>query len=411
MSASQIRADAGSGEQPWQSRLFRDAGDARVRRQIIRWLLHDQRGKIAIPPDIDAPDTLDNAIIDVMRTALQDNDWEVQVTAMLAVGQLDLIPLRSAIDQLRLPSPGASGLTRADCQVLAAARQVVIASLNRVFTENNLADALTRMPGVPLSFARCVLGLPIDQMDAACLLIASLTTPVPPMPDVPPVLPPSIVYDNHGLRLRGLPRDDALMDRVSMDGTSVDEASTDGSYIEMIWIPPVAHWLGNGLDAPIRTVMSLNGYLIAKHPLTVDQIRALDRTPTARTSSGIALGTYDEARQWCLALTRYTGTTVSLPTSDQWEMATRGPDGRRYPWGNNIERTAFMRNVERIYTIASPWGVRDTVGVAGQWTQLDAEAGIETAVYACGTPGDLRATARHVVDRDACYAVRLVVTL
>ncbi|MCK5218359.1 hypothetical protein KAR10_02480, partial [bacterium] len=57
-------------QHPDRSALFLIAGGPRERRQLLRWLMHDQKRS--------------NTHIDaVLRTALEDEDWEVRVTAML----------------------------------------------------------------------------------------------------------------------------------------------------------------------------------------------------------------------------------------------------------------------------------------------------------------------------------------
>lgn len=385
-----------------QSILFRSVGDARVRRQILRWLIqdHSTRETQAYPehsgqwvsPESTIP-SVNPSTIETLRTALQDDDWEVQMTAMLAIGRLGIGQLRSDLDKLRLPSAGATGLTSADCHMLAAARAVVIAALNVSFDEERLAETLTRMPGVSVNFAHCVLGLPFDAMDAATLFVTSLTTPVPTVPDVPEVLPAGIVRDATTLRL----------------------GTTD---IEMIWIPPIPHWLGDGLGdgdgtagmlaTPIRCHTPTpddEGYFIAKRPLSASQLNALMDTPVNATPFGVALGSYENAVRWCELLTYRSGATVLLPTADMWEMAARGPDGRRYPWGNNIERAAFMRDTARIRTVLSPWGVQETVGVVPQWVTQQ-----ETATpLLCGIAGTLRVTGRAAGAQDGTYAVRPVV--
>jgi sulfatase modifying factor 1 len=80
--------------------------------------------------------------------------------------------------------------------------------------------------------------------------------------------------------------------------------------------------------------------------------------------------TFEQAASYCAFM------NAELPTEAQWEKAARGPDGRRYPWGdseptckllnyNNCTKQAqtAQSNVEG----ASPFGARNMAGNVYEW--------------------------------------------
>jgi len=94
---------------------------------------------------------------------------------------------------------------------------------------------------------------------------------------------------------------------------------------------------------------------------------------------------WQDATDYCRWLTRRCGADsweFSLPTEDEWEKAARGPDGRRYPWGDGFD-PSFCRMLDsraaEVSTPASepfglfpldesPYGVRDMAGGMREWT-------------------------------------------
>jgi formylglycine-generating enzyme required for sulfatase activity len=84
-----------------------------------------------------------------------------------------------------------------------------------------------------------------------------------------------------------------------------------------------------------------------------------------------------EAVVYTAWLSQTTGLTVRLPTEAEWERATRGDDGRLYPWGDEAPTDQLLNynsNLGRTTAVGSypagisPYGAFDLAGNVWEWT-------------------------------------------
>lgn len=349
--------------------------DARLKRQIVRWLIYHK-----------APVNKD--VLDLLAACLQDEDWEVRMSAMFAAGRLNAAQLAPKVDRVKIPSRSKDGFDSRDHHTLVAARQIIVAQLEGYFATEKFENTVAKMATIPASFIRTVLGMtqPDDPFNSDSLFIESLTVPADTDVHIPGNLPP-------GLERKG--------DSVFLGDTG----------IELVWIAPLTHWLGDAteylpVENPIRQFTPDSGYFIAKRPLSAltvsstiknDQLSGRDIVHPLKED--YVLATFTAAERLCGSLSDITDAAVELPTADQWEMAARGPDGRRYPTGNGLERDMLLRG--------SPWGVFDAIGIVGQWCKDDSN----DRVVVCGDARDPRCAARRLPSENESVAVRPVVNV
>jgi sulfatase modifying factor 1 len=158
----------------------------------------------------------------------------------------------------------------------------------------------------------------------------------------------------------------------------------------MKYIPPGEFIMGSSLE-DLRNMASqdefpqrhlwLDGYYIDTHEVTNVQYKVFidsvgidppylwvdGNYPVGRDGYPVVDISWYEASEYA----RFVG--KRLPTEEEWEKAARGPDGRRFPWGdtfnNHFVEMDGLVPVMSFPDNASPYGVFDMAGNAAEWVE------------------------------------------
>jgi formylglycine-generating enzyme required for sulfatase activity len=175
-----------------------------------------------------------------------------------------------------------------------------------------------------------------------------------------------------------------------VQGEPFTEETTD---IRFLWVKGGSFDMGmKGVAEPVHRV-NLSPYWLAETPVTNAQYaKFLAEVPgyqeplywRDRRFSGekqpVVGVTWDDANLFCVWLSQQAalleaGVRVVLPSEAQWELAARGNDGRRFPWGNSPPdptRAVYGRKdgTVRVGSCPAgqgPLGHLDLVGNVWQW--------------------------------------------
>lgn len=135
-------------------------------------------------------------------------------------------------------------------------------------------------------------------------------------------------------------------------------------------------------------------FLVHDYDHKVVPYRWTSETPPARLARHpVVLVSATDAEAYC----RWRQPGGRLPTEREWEKASRGVDGRFFPWGDawdasrlnsEASRIGGTTAIDRFPSGASPFGLLDAVGNVFQWTATALEDG-RRVLKGCGWDDEL----------------------
>lgn len=212
-------------------------------------------------------------------------------------------------------------------------------------------------------------GLPIDELKLYFTLTARSETPR----ILSEIETNDLIFEP---QMIAIPEGDFLM------GSTIEQTT------EAIQNGADQNWVKN--ETPQHTVY-LSEYFIGKYPVTNLEYQAFiidskfkspqgwegDQFPEGKGGHPVVSVSWSDANMYCEWLSKKTGKPYRLPTEAEWEKASRGTDGRIYPWGNTF--VVLMANTAetKIGDTSdvgkfspqgdSPYGCADMVGNVWEW--------------------------------------------
>jgi formylglycine-generating enzyme required for sulfatase activity len=167
------------------------------------------------------------------------------------------------------------------------------------------------------------------------------------------------------------------------------QSQGQGGNLEQMLLIPAGEFLmginnGDSDESPQQRVF-VEAFYIDLHEVTLAEYqRFVEATghraprfwignvpPTNNRELPVTFVSWEDAQAYC----QWAG--KRLPTETEWEKAARGTDGRKWPWGNQFEKTKCNGNrhprgkIERVgsYPLGrSPYGLLDMAGNVWEWT-------------------------------------------
>lgn len=336
---------------------------------VLRWFMQDYK-------------QANEAILKTLNLALDDEYWEVRVTGMIAAARLGTVTLLKKIKHLPLPDSSRSGLDKFERSILVGFKQAAVALLAGEKVPDAHPGKLQTREEKNTHLLQCVAGENIKLHDKVFLMASALSEPMPEF---------------------SLPKGSFSSKLLFID----ERYFLPKSGLEMMFIPPGEYWLGNhsgnpGEPSTIRKITLGEGFFISKYPVPNEEVLRskinLDN-PVDYFQQDIYLSLgFPEAVSFCEWKSGEENITLSLPTSDEWEIAARGNTGFLYPWGCGY--------FDGMLNYASPFGVLAMVGIVQQWTIKENE---KMGVLRGGTNGRFRCYEQRPLYPEDTGTIRLLI--
>ncbi len=150
-----------------------------------------------------------------------------------------------------------------------------------------------------------------------------------------------------------------------------------------VWVCGGTFWMGSKEDdwdayndeKPAHRV-TVHGFWMGKYEISNAEYRTRVKAhqPDEAADLPATSATWTEAKAFCEGL----GSDIRLPTEAEWEYAARGPEGRKYPWGDEAptpelaqygsSKIAAVR-VNSFKDVPSPFGTRNQAGNVWEWVE------------------------------------------
>jgi toxoflavin biosynthesis protein ToxD len=165
------------------------------------------------------------------------------------------------------------------------------------------------------------------------------------------------------------------------------------------------------------------GFLVHAYAEVKPYLWTGSRYPEGAARRPVVLVSYEDAVAFAQWQGQKDGHTYRLPTAEEWEKASRGTDGRYFPWGtpwrNDGTNWAGSKREQTSEVGAFPlsrslYGVEDMTGNVFQYTSTLEQNQTVVVMKGCGwddSPGFCRAAYRHtrpVQSRHILFGFRLL---